>query len=319
VTVVLKIIIIVILAIIAIYMVIGLIGIIYIALCELIKTVLFNPHVNTIISIIVLLFEGLLVVYNKLWFLIIPIIMAIVDCIRDFAKANEYYGRVCDADPFYRKKSLLSLVTLGSARVIYLFYNYNKVRDSVIAYIDEQIISDRPLECHGHYKLVMENNFYKQRIIELKRLNKIVSNEETAEHERQMVQKNIDRLYPKASKDRDKYLSKLSRYSGGKIYIRKETLNKYSELIPKAMANKGPMSLSDIKRIKELKHLNLCSIPEIDFFIIQALQPLVESGVFEDITFNDVDPFDVHVYRYVQSSVPMKHIDGDNDPLFALN
>ncbi len=315
----LKIIIIVILGIIAIYIGIGLIGIVCMALSALIKTVLFNPYVNTIISVIVLLLEGLLVVYNKLWFLIIPISMAIVDCIRDFAKADEYYGRVCDADPFYRKKSLLSLVTLGFARVIYLFYNYNKVRDSVYAYIDEQIVFDRPLECRGHYKLVMENNFYKQRIIELKQLNKIISNEETVKHERLIVQKNIDRLYPKASKDRDKYLSKLSSYSGGGIYIGKETLDKYAKLIPKAMANKGPMSLSDIKRLKELKYLNLCSKSGIDFFIIQALQPLVESGVFEDITFNDVDPFDVHVYRYVQSSVPMKHIDGDNDPLFALD
>lgn len=55
------------------------------------------------------------------------------------------------------------------------------------------------------------------------------------------------------------------------------------------------------------------------YFIILALQPLVESGEFTDDILNDNDVFDNHAYQYLNSKVQLNSIDADNDPRFALD
>lgn len=87
--------------------------------------------------------------------------------------------------------------------------------------------------------------------------------------------------------------------------------------------------MSVIKTFSELGTLNLLyPVTEntkdrltewSEFFIIQALQPLVAQGIFEDDDFNDNDAMDNHAYQYVESKVSMPSINADEDPRFALD
>lgn len=95
-----------------------------------------------------------------------------------------------------------------------------------------------------------------------------------------------------------------------------------------AMSGRGTCPLPDIKYFPELQRLNLVAPDDVnrvhaglwfDYFIIQALRPLVSEGTFEDNDFNDSDPLDCHAYHYSHSTKTMPSVDADNDPRFALD
>ncbi len=80
----------------------------------------------------------------------------------------------------------------------------------------------------------------------------------------------------------------------------------------------------DIKDFDELKSVYLDKkyggkTTWVVYFIIMALQPLVESGEFTDEMLNDNDVLDNHAYQYIKSKVQMKSTDADSNPLFALD
>lgn len=112
----------------------------------ILRNLFFYPRVNSIISLIILAFA---IVMTTVFIENFPIVIAIkilwgiaiIDCIRDIIKADDYYDRLTNysddflsngryssyakksyhKDSFYAKKSIISLLTLGLARVVYLF------------------------------------------------------------------------------------------------------------------------------------------------------------------------------------------------------
>ena len=107
-------------------------------------------------------------------------------------------------------------------------------------------------------------------------------------------------------------------------YLSTHTLYLLQNAIIKAMSNKPPYSAADICTFEELKPFHLTapfwgqnSAGWGEMFVIQAMQPLIEKGIFEDKMLNDTDPLDNHVYYCLQSTIQMKSIDAGSDPRLA--
>lgn len=314
------------------------------------KHVLFNPRVNSIIGIICYILLISLAWRREIGISIIAIILisiAIIDCIRDIIIAENYYEDIEIAvDKLYMIKSLTSILTLGFARVIFLLVVGPLLSYSVSSDVKRKIQSGYPLPHSSCYsRLEAKNYYYAKRIDRLEKEGAVISNIKTVNSEAKIRRKKLDSLYPEkllakmadmvaGDKDmkakRKEAEAKLNSYSLKKCYayLSSSTFERLPQLLSEVMSKKPPYSVSYIKNFEELKALNLTiSFVSYDnkntdwseYFIIQALQPLVSDGTFQDFDWNDNDPFDNHVYQYTKSVVQMKSIDGDTDPLFALD
>ena len=306
------------------------------------KYILFSPRVNSVITII---WFAIIVIHAP--GSIVLIIIPIIDCIRDIMIAEDYYEDLeIGIDKLFMIKSLTSILTLGFARVIFLFIVGPIISRSVSSDIKKKIAAGQPMPYKSLYsKLKARNYYYAKKINMLEQEGVVIANIKTVDDEANIRRKKFDELYP------EKLLAKLTDMVAGDKEIkekRKEAEKKlkpwsikecyaylsfavfeqYPKLISEVMSKKGTYSPSVIKDFKELKDLQLPlvfnsgndkSMEWSEFFIIQALQPLVADGIFEDNDFSDNDALNTHAYRYSKSEVPMPSIDASNDPLLALD
>lgn len=312
------------------------------------KHVLFNPVVNSALVGIVYLY--LLIVFimeaskrsgNYTFWIYASILIGIpflvlMDCIWDIVHAKQYY---CDIeikiDKEFMIKSLSSIPTFGLSRLVFLCI-VRPIR-SIRTLLDiKKAVRD------GYPVLSGENYYYTKWIGKLEKKGFIVSNIETVRNEAKIRREKLDRLYPKKTLEKvvdvvagDKIVKekrkdaeiRLQPQSLAKCcaYLSTPVFEQYPNLITDVMSEKGCHSVSDIKKFDELKSLHLTfpfygnNTEWSEYFIIQALQPLVAEGAFEDNDWNDNDVFDNHAYRCTKSKVERKIIDADNDPLLALD
>ena len=90
----------------------------------ILRNLFFNPRVNSVVTV---LFLALFIISTSMNFSDFPLAIkilwgiAIIDCLRDIIRADQYYVSLSvGKDSFYVKKSLLSFFTFGLARVVYL-------------------------------------------------------------------------------------------------------------------------------------------------------------------------------------------------------
>lgn len=281
--------------------------------------------------------------------LLVPMIIILIDCLRDIILAEKCYKDInVGIDKLFMVKSLLSLFTFGFARIVFLFIIGPIISCMVSWEIKMRIKKEEPLPCSTHFsKLEMKNYYYKKRVEKLENKGILVSNIKTVESEAIVRRKKLEKLYPEKlvakivdmvagdvelKNKRKNAEAKLSSWSLEKnyAYLKKEVFSQFPQLIIEAMEERGYCSVSDIKNFEELRSLKLedpiflaaynnKSTEWGEYFIIQALQPLVVDGTFEDNDFNDSDVFDNHAYHYTKSLKSMPSIDGDSDPRFALD
>lgn len=315
------------------------IAIIVIALAIfLLKHILFNPRLNSVLNIIG--FAALIVLsWNTVYSsAIIIFVIAIIDCIRDIVLAEDIYEDVDIAiDPLYAIKSILSILTLGIIRVIFLLIVVPCISLKASSAINRKLRSGYPLEYYGKCENQYDY-FIERKINKLEKKGKIISNEETMKSEMKKSRARLDKLYPEKFIGKvidtvagDKEMKKMRKYAesqinnSGKAYVSKETFEKYPQALIDVMSKRSKCSPADIRDFEELKAFHFDKQCEGDgrkwavYFIIQALQPLVESGEFTDEIISDKDVLDNHAYQYVNSMVQVNSIDGDNDPMFALD
>lgn len=321
---------------------------------SLVKHVLFNPVVNSIIVGLLYLFalictiSGSYIIIKETGdfknlvggsFLIIVVSLVLFDCIWDIAHAKHYYIDIeWRIDKEFALKSLSSIPTLGLSRLFFVCIVRPIRSIQTLLYIKKEIRDGYPLLNGGDY--------YKMKWIRrLEKKGVIISNIETVTNEAKIRQEKLEALYPKKTlekvadmvagdktvKEKRKDAEKRLRTESLAIcyaYIGVDVFEQYPKLIMEVMSEKGRHSVADIKKFEELKPLHL-TVPFhgingkntewSEYFIIQALKPLVAEGIFEDDDLNDNDVFDNHAYRYTESKVAMKCIDADNDPLLALD
>lgn len=326
--------------------------VIILILIVLCKYVLFEPRVNSVISLI---FYIMILGYAmnsqevKLGFWTIFVCISMVDCIRDIILAKEMYEDIeIRIDKFYMVKSLTSLFLFEYSRSIFLLIVQPFLYFSIFKDIKKKIQCGYPLPYGSNYSnLKIKNYFYTKYISRLEKDGMIISNVKTVENEMQIEQKKLNDLYPEKLTAKiadmiagDKDMKEMRKRAEGWFrsgefinhyaYLGVDSFERYPKLIIEAMSERGCFPVSAIKRFEELKELNLL-VPIVDkrnnnkntgwsnYFIIQSLEPLVAEGIFSDNDFNDNDVFDNHAYQYVKSTVSMPSIDADNDPLFALD
>lgn len=136
-----------------------------------------------------------------------------------------------------------------------------------------------------------------------------------------------------AVKENRKRAEELLRHEPAASYLPVSTYEKIPQLVMAAMSDRAMCPVSEIKYFPELQSLNLVKPRKdgentwyerhtdrwFDYFIIQALQPFVTDGTFEEDDFNNKDPLDCHAYRYSKSTRQMPSINADEDPRFALD
>lgn len=341
--------------------------IVLLIIITLAKHILFNPKVNAVLGMIVpaicLLMLPVILVESALTagilgliigvlvesiIILVPAVLTIIDCLRDFLFAEECYKSIdVGIDKFFVVKGLLSLFTFGFARIVFIVIVNPIISYMVSSEIENRIAKGEPLPASKHFSsLEIKNYYYKKHIEKLETEGMLVSNINTVDSEAEIQRKKLDKLYPekivakivdmiagdaelkRRRKSAEEKLSSLS-ITKNYAYLKKDTFNQFSQLISEAMANKGHCSVSDIKKFEELNPLRLTMPLAIaandqntewgEYFIIQALQPLVADGIFDDNDFNDNNVFDNHVYHFTKSSKSMPSIDGDSDPRFALD
>lgn len=315
------------------------------------KYVLFHPRVNSVLTIIVF------AVYIITGFqgngkagpaVLIMSILPIIDCVRDIVIAPKYYeDPAIEIDRLYKVKSLVSLFTGGLARPIFLLIVGPCLSFSVRSEIQRRIDGWMPLPYSGFSDLKAKEYYYAKHIAKLRSRGIIVSNINTVDEETKNRREMLDKLYPQkiiakvvdmvagdkdAKSIRQECEKKLvsQRIKLYYAYICANAFSQLPDMITKVMSQKGYCSAADISKFEELKALHTAmpisatasseaSAEWSEYFIIQALDPLVKKGVFVTDRFNDNDPFDNPAYSYTRSEVKMPSIDGDNDPLLALD
>lgn len=331
------------------------IGIIVIAVIWAIaKYVLFDPRINSGIYFLWFLYLCICVGIAGwgsggafgfiIGFIIVGIGMA--DCIRDIVMAKKYYESIdVEIDKFYMIKSLTSLFTIGLARIVYFLIVHPALSFMVSANIKKQMRSGQPLPYFSFYSnMKIRNYYYEKQIEKLEKKGVLISNKETVDYEAKIRQDKLDRLYPKKIVAKivdmvagDKEIKEKRKRAEQRLlsmekcyaYLSADWFAAYPNAIIAAMTEKGRCSVSSIQTFNELKTLNLLC-PVIgnakdrltewsEYFIIQALQPLVAQGVFSDDDFNDNDAMDNHAYQYAESKKRMPSINADEDPRFALD
>ena len=323
------------------YIIIIIVAIVAIAIViALIRHVLFNPKLNSVLTIIGL--GALCVVWRDFpifGYLVVISLIAAIDCIRDIALANELYEDVNDEiDRAYAVKSILSIFTVGHARVIFILIIVPVISLKASSDVKNKMLSGYPLEHiskskHGNY-----NYFYRKKIRKLCETGELISNEKTRTGEMKLSRERLDKLYPekliaklvdavagdKDMKQRRKDAEQRISADTGIAYVTAADFKKYPQALIDVMSQKSMCSPIDIKDFKELKSLHFDTAIDGStdwavYFIILALQPLVEKGEFSDDPVNDKDVLDNHAYSYSQSTKQIASVDGDNDPRFALD
>ncbi len=310
----------------------------------LIGYALFEPKFNSVLSIIYFLGAGTKIVEMEMNYLLLFVLIGIADCTRDIVIAKDCYESVnVKIDKFYLAKSLITIFTLGLGRTIFLLVVNPVINIVVSKDIKQQIRDGKALPDASFYsKLKVVNYCYGKQIGKLEREGVVVSNKNTVDSETKIRCEKLEKLYPKKMLDKiidkvagDKVLKEKRENAEKRLrsmnkcyaYLSPTVFEQYPKAIINVMSVKGRCSTSLIS--KELKPYNLLQpIKGInedrnqewsEFFIIQALQPLVAGGVFDDMDLNDNDVMDNHAYQYTQSTVAMPSIDGDQDPRFALD
>lgn len=274
-------------------------------------------------------------------------VLIMIDCIMDIVRGTQYYD-VCieydyiRTDEFYIIKSLISLVTVGFARIVYLLLVHPILRHQVVSDMKKKLSAGYPLPPNRYYYSRAKIYHYNKYIDKLKKKGAIVSNKETVDEETNRRREKLEGMYPqnRVAKLADKFTgdkaAKARREEAAKklfgygpnayAYVSTSVYQKYPQVIMEAMSTRGRLSLSDIIRLEEFKPFMLpfemsknAPYEWIEFFVVQALQPLVNNGVFTDEELNDEDVFDNHVYWYVNSKKPLVVINCDDDPLLALD
>lgn len=297
----------------------------------LLTTVLFEPRVNSVLTLVVngvLILYGDKVVSDRLFSVLRVLwILSAFDCIHDIVVADSYYEG--NNDFFYKLKSILSLLTLGIVRILYLVAK-PLLRNSEIKHVHDALTRGEQLSFHcPRYRwphsgdIKAREYYYQKEINRLLRTGLVVSNEKTLNTEVALRKKRVAQLYPQkltgiileafaGDKEliarRDEAEKKLSRMPGP-AFLGVEAFEQLPNTIISVMKDKPPYSVSDMASFKEL---NVGSM-----FIIQALEPLVKDGIFEDLDLNDNDPLDTHIYHYTKSTSAMKSLDAGSDPRFA--
>lgn len=335
-------------AIIIIIVVIVIIGL----LLKLGKHVLFNPRVNsilTLIGVVVVAIIGIQYIGANFFFGLPAIIIIIVDCVRDIMISPDFYSDVeVRIDKLYMAKSLTSLFTYGSSRLVFFLIVQPCLSYSVKKEIQRRIDAWKPLPDSEFFDDLKAKEYYYQKHID-KLLDEgvIVSNIYTVDETVKSRRELLDKLYPKKivakiadavagdkdAKDiRKKCEKKLAsdRIKQYYAYISTEAYDKLKDILIETMSSKGNCSSCNIVHFPELKVFH----PDIsisktafynatsawsEYFVIQTLSSLVKENLFEENNFNDNDPFDNPAYRYAKSTVKMPSIDADNDPLLALD
>lgn len=309
------------------------------------KHLLFNPILNAVISIIWFAFLGFGFAQMGAGIIVLPISIIIIDCVRDIVISKDYYESIeIEIDKRFLVKSLTAIFSLGFARIIFLLVVDPLLSHSVASEIKQQLRCEHPLPHSSFFSpSKAKNYYYAKQMGRLEKKGAVISNIQTVENETEIRRRKLSGLYPEkllaklsdivaGDKDlkekRKEAEGKLKSYKSYYAYLSTAVFEKYPPLISEAMSKKGCCPLASIKSFEELKALNL-TLPLAlnnskdsewsEYFIIQALRPLVFSGTFEDCDFNDKDVFDNHAYQYAKSAVRMPSIDADNDPLFALD
>lgn len=315
------------------------------------KYILFHPRVNSVLTIIVF------IVYIITAFqgngkagpgILIMSILPIIDCIHDIAIAPKYYEDIeFGVDKLYKIKSLVSLFTGGFARPIFLVIVGPCLSFSVRSEIQGRIDNRMPLPYEGFSDLMAKEYYYQKHIARLKASGIIVSNVNAVDEETKKRREMLDKLYPQkviakvvdmvagdkdAKSIRQECEKKLEakRIKQYYAYMSANAFSLLPDLLNKAMSQKGYCSAADISKFDELKELHTAmpssaSAPGnataewSEYFVIQALEPLVKKGIFVRDRFNDNDPFDNPAYSYTKSEVKMPSIDANSDPLLALD
>ncbi len=325
------------------YIIIGIIAIVVVVivikyLIGAILYLLFNPRLNSVINII-----GLIVLIVLVWntnYRAASIVfgIAIIDCIRDIKLADKLYESFFD--PVYVKKSLLTIFTLGLARVIFLFIIVPGYSHKASSDIKKALDEGLPMKYYESRKDEFVSNywyFYGKKLAELSENGTVISNAKTLHEEMAKSKERLEKMYPKklmgkivnavaGSKEmkqmRDNAQNQI-KYNRGKAYLSAEAFKKIPQAITDAMSKRSLCSAAEIKDFKELKCLHFEEKIDNDtqwavYFIIMALQPLVESGEFTDEIVNDNDVLDNHAYQYIRSEVKVNSIYGNANPLLAL-
>lgn len=323
------------------------------------KYVLFHPQINSVVSIIYMIW-ALNKVYipsnTPIFGIYFLFLFPVIDCVRDIIIAPKYYANIeYELDKLYVIKSLTSLFTVGVARNVFFFIVDPHIARSVRRSLKREIRDGRRLTGstgrHGKYigwRVMSRARWYhfNKQVKRLEKKGVAVSNKETEALETEKSKKKLEGLYPQ--KLMDKMLDKIAgdeeiksnrkraegllRMQDVTAYLPVSTYKKIPQLVIDAMSNKSVCPLSEIKYFPELQSLDLVN-PLIDgeynwyemhsdrwfdYFIIQALQPLVADGTFVEDDFNDKDPLDCHAYRYTKSTKPMTSISPETNPELAI-
>lgn len=293
------------------------------------KHILFNPRVNSVISILYfvnVIFTG--AVPNIVRLLLV---VSIIDCIRDIRIAEWRYDSInyC-IDSTYLKKSLLSIFTLGLSRAVFFILDCPCVMFQVMRDINNKMQLGYPLEVSRYYYLKSSNHYYRRIIEVLSQKGKIISSLDTVDSEFDISKQKYIENHVEPTKETKKRLKEIKvsprKHSGiyaemaanddipkyKPAYLSAKLYQKYPQRIAEVMLTKGAVSPETIREFEELKDLNLTILLDGDSswsvpFIIMALEELVAQGVVEDLKLSDEVEIN-HVYRHLRSTVKMKSI-----------
>lgn len=326
------------------YLIIGFIAICII--CVIAKYILFEPRINSAISFLYFAYMCIAAVKYGAVLVVALMFIGMIDCIMDIVMAKKYYESIDVAtDRFYIIKSLTSLFTLGFARSIFFVVVNPILFCRVLMDIEKRMETGQPLPYPSFYSNTkIRNYYYEKQVNKLEKKGVLISNKGTVDYEAKIRRDKLDNLYPKKMVDKivdmvagDKEIKEKRENAEQKLrsmekcyaYLGTDLFAAYTRALIAVMSNKGCCSVASIQTFSELRTLNLL-YPVIgnakdrltewsEYFIIQALRPLVEQGVFDDNDFNDNDAMDNHAYHYAQSKRPMLSINADEDPRFALD
>ena len=254
---------------------------------------------------------------------------------------------ILEAD-FYNAATGLSFMILP--RVVFLLimrpYVYFKARK----YIRRKMKKGYPLHRYNNsYELKTKPGYgppasfhYRRRINRLVEKGKLVSNGEVLRDEYRRSRRKQDDKLPQTTFAKLVYKLPLKANKEAKaqwqsdewditaydqeVLLCARFFEKFHKRIAEVMMGKGKHSPHSIKEFKELSDLNLKvsfngDTKWSEFFLIKALDRLVEEGVFED----HYEEFGIqsstinHVYGHKQSQTQMKSRDASDDPRLALD
>lgn len=317
--------------------------------------ILFHPQVNAVLSLAFFLFYLWLYVTMPtpvpgVLFLFLGLM--ILDCIHDIVLYKRYYRKfdtsddtIYTFDKLFVIKSLTSLLTGGYARPIFFLVVGPLLSRSTAVDIQRKLQAGKPLPDSSLYsKLQAKNYYYAKQIGKLEQSGAVTGNSATVTSEAVVRREKLKKLYPqkmmakltdmvagdktvKENRDRAEKELQPQALKSCCAYLGTSVFEKFPQRITDVMADKGCYSATQIKDFEELKDLPLMvplgtdrsNVAWSEYFIIQALQPLVAEGIFEDNDFNDNDALDNHAYRYIKSTKPMPSQSPETNPLLALD